>query len=59
VRRTAEFEIVECREPTIRERNAVMGVETGRLGATAFRPDKRAPIAVAFADGASQRYGNS
>ena len=58
VRRAAQFEIVDGRRPAIGERNAVMVLEPGRLGATAFGPDEGASIAVAFADRASQMRGD-
>ena len=54
VRRAAQFEIVERRLTTLGKRNAVVVLEACRLGATAFRPDERASIAVASADRASQ-----
>ena len=58
VRRAAQFEIVDSRRPAIGEGNAVMELEPGRLGATAFGSDEGASIPIACADRASKRGGN-
>ena len=58
VRVAAQFEIVDGRRPAIGEGNAVMVLEPGRLGTTAFRPDEGAAVAVASADGAPQMRGD-
>ena len=54
----AQFEIVDGGRPALGEGNAVMVLEPGRLGATAFRPGEGASIVVASADRASDMRGN-
>ena len=58
MRRAAQFEVVNGRRPTIGERDAVVVLEPGRLGAPAFGPDEGASIAVACADCATEMRGD-
>ena len=57
VRRAAQLEVVDGRRPAIGERNAVVVLKPGCLGATAFGPDECASIAVACTDRASHCAG--